>query len=141
MKSRNILILILLFICNVQVLMSQSSDNEPKYHYLSLISHIDDSSLDGCICWLDAHPYSSVIPCHWLGIKYAIYIESSIDSSFSECSTISKNDSLFVLNEEDMKNIKRLYEEWFYLWQKDKSTTKRAMDGTKYKWVKLDDVW
>ena len=140
MKSRNILILISFFICNVKVSICQSLDNETKDYYLSLISHIDDSSLEGCLCWLDVHPYSSVIPSHWLGIKYAISIESSIDSSFSKCSTISKNDSLFVLNEEDMKNIKRLYEEWFYLWQKDKSTTKRALDGTKYKWVKLDDV-
>ena len=137
MKLRNILILILLLIWNVKLLMCQSLDNETKDYYLSLISHIDDSSLEGCLCWLDVHPYSSVIPNHRLGIEYAISFEISIDSSFSECSTISRNDSLFVLNEEDMKNIKRLYEEWFYLWQKDKSTTKRALDGTKYKWINL----
>ena len=139
MKSRNILILISFFICNVKVSICQSLDNEKKIY--QLIEHIDDSSLEACLCWLAVHPYSSVIPSHWLGIKYAISIETSIDSSFSACSMISKNDSLFVLNEEDMKNIKRLYEEWFYLWQKDKSTTKRALDGTKYKWKNLKSKW
>ena len=135
MKLQNILILISFFICNVKVSICQSLDNEKKIY--QLIEHIDDSSLEACLCWLAVHPHSSIIPSHQLGVEYAISIETSIDSSLSACSTISKNDCLFILNEEDMKNIKKLYKEWYYFWQKDSTITKRALDGTKYRWVNL----
>jgi hypothetical protein len=118
--------------------MCQSLSIDKENSYRSLINHINDTSFEACSCWFELHPHSSILPTHRKGIEYAKLVENKIDSSFSECSTISKNDSLFLyLNAKDMERIKSLYEEWFMVWKKDTSFNKRALDGTEYKWVNL----
>ena len=121
----------------MNIMKGQSLNDEEKKQYLSMINNISDTSYKACMCWLAVHPRSSVLPGHRKGVEYAISVERLIDTAFSECSTISKNDSLFVLKTEDMERIKRLYEEWFFIWQTDKANPKRALDGTEFKWVDL----
>lgn len=135
MKSHSIIILVFICICNLNLLNGQALNDEEKKQYLLMINNISDTSYKACLCWLVAHPQSSLLPGHRKGVEYAISVERLIDTSFSECSTISKNDSLFVLKAEDLGRIKRLYEEWFIIWQADKTNPKRALDNTEYKWI------
>ncbi|MBP5535428.1 MAG: hypothetical protein J6X62_01410 [Bacteroidales bacterium] len=41
----------------------------------------------------------------------------------------------------DMARIQGLYKEWFELWKNDTTLTRRALDGTEYKWVDLRTAW
>lgn len=140
MKSHNTIVLLAVFICNINITRSQSLNKDEDSLYLSFINQIGDTSFNAFTCWLELYPTSSFIPHQREGIEYALTVERKLDSSFSDCSTISKNDSLFhYLSAKDMERIKTLYEEWFILWKKDTSIPKRPLDGTEFKWVNLKE--
>ena len=142
MKLYHTILLLSVITCNINISMCQSLSIDKENSYRSLINHINDTSFEGCACLFDVRNYSSFLPNQRYGIVYALAVERKIDSSFSECSTISKNDSLFhYINAKDMERIKSLYEEWFMVWKKDTSFNKRALDGTEYKWVNLKGAW
>ncbi len=141
MKHPNIIVLLALFMCNINISMCQSLNKEEEDSFLSLIAHIDDTSFLCCSC-LAVDKYSSFLPNQRNGIKYALSVERKVDSSFPKCATISRNDSVFVfLHASDMDRIKSLYKEWFILWKKDTTIPKRPLDGTEYKWVNLEGAW
>ena len=148
MKSHHSSVLLALVICNMIIscnmnsAMCQSLNKDEENLYLSLIDHIDDTSFIVCSCMLAVDRYSSFLPNQRAGIEYALSVERKVDSSFSKCATISRNDSVFhFLNASDMERIKTLYEEWFMLWKKDTTIPQRPLDGTGYKWVNLEGAW
>lgn len=138
MKLHNTIVILAVIICNINITKCQSLSKDKESLYLSLINQIGDTSFNACTCLLELDLTSSFIPHQRKGIEYALTVERKLDSSFSDCSTISKNDSLFLyLNAKDMERIKTLYEEWFMLWKNDTSIPKRPLDGTEFKWVNL----
>ena len=143
MKPQIILLIILFIVCNGNYANGQIMSKDKIEYIQSLITHINDSTLEICDCWIDTHQYSSVVPHQRLGVKYAKSIESAIDSSFAECSTISKNDSLFILSFRDMEEIKKIYTDWFYnSWLMEGecvSIPKKALEGSIYKWVDIKE--
>ena len=148
MKSYHSSVLLALVICNMIIsynmnnAMCQSLNKDEEGIYLSLIDRISDTSLYACACMLEVDRYSSFLPNQRAGIEYALSVERKVDSSFSKCATISRNDSVFhFLNASDMERIKTLYEEWFMLWKKDTTIPQRPLDGTEYKWVNLEGAW
>lgn len=142
MSPHKIIALLALIICNISISMCQSLNTDDEKIFLSLINHINDTSFAGCACMLEMNRYSSFLPNQRSGIEYALSIEKKIDSSFLECATISKNDSVFILlNASDMDRIKALYEEWFIRWKNNTSLPQKPLDGTEYNWVNLNGAW
>ena len=142
MKFHKITLLFILIICIINFSMCQSLNTDEENSYRSLINHISDTSFEGCACLFEVYKYSSFLPNQRHGIVYALSVERKIDSSFSKCATISRNDSVFVhINASDMERIKSLYEEWFMVWKKDTTIQRRPLDGTVYKWVNLIGAW
>lgn len=127
--------------CKVNESKSRLLSATDEKEYRSLISHIGDTNFEACAC-LAMDMYSSYVPNHRQGIGYALSVERKVDSSFSRCATISRNDSVFhYIEASDMARIQRLYKEWFELWKNDTTLTRRALDGTEYKWVDLRTAW
>ncbi len=141
MKFHNIIVLLALIIGNFNNSMGQTLTADEADLYLSLISRINDTTFNACTC-MAVDRNSSFLPNHRHGIEFALMVERKIDPSFPRCVTISRNDSLFYnLHVSDMERIQMLYEEWFKLWKKDPTITKRPLDGTEYKWVNLEGPW
>lgn len=140
MNARNTYLMFLLMISYGNIAICQFVNKEDVEYIHSMIDKISDTSFEACSCWFELHPHSSILPTHRKGIEYAKLVENKIDSSFSECSTISKNDSLFLyLNAKDMVRIKTIYEEWFMLWKKNTTIQRRPLDGTEYKWEVFEE--
>ena len=103
-----------------------------------LIHLIDSNALSSSSCPISS--YSSDIPYVYIGEIAAKYIEYIINPDF-EFDRITKEGKYYSLQIEDLKNIKKIYLEW---WEENKQfskeelrnrqKTKRILNTSIYKW-------